>query len=507
VPTFVQSLLRLPTRTKAIVAVSAVAILAIAFLMLQVASSPSYATLAAGLAPADTGKYTSALDEAGITYELQSNGTALAVEKAQVSKARIALAGQGLAATGGTGSQEGFELFDKQKLGASDFQNKVTYQRALEGEIARTINGVQGVSGASVQLVLPEDDLFADSSTPATAAVMLSNPADAMEPGAVRGIAQLVASSVKGLKTENVTITDSSGSLLWPNGRQRGRGPGRLQQAGRRGALRPQPRGLADRDARPHARPRQGPGAGQRRPQRRQDDQERARLRQEGHPLKTTEETEKLRGKGATSGGTAGTGSNVPTYSAGSGGGSGNNSYDRKSGTTDYGVDKTVSKTEVAPGQVNKMQVALLVDKSVPAAAFTASRTRSRAPPASTPRAATSSRPSRCRSPRPRPEGRPRADEPARAAEVGRPRSGRAALLLLHGARHPPPRVRDARRARWLREIEAPVRSPSSRPVPRRRCCRRVARREHAQARPADGARARARRRPGPPVDERGLGR
>ena len=67
-PTFVQSLLRLPTRTKAIVAVSAVAILAIAFLMLQVASSPSYATLAAGLAPADTGKYTSALDEAGITY-------------------------------------------------------------------------------------------------------------------------------------------------------------------------------------------------------------------------------------------------------------------------------------------------------------------------------------------------------------------------------------------------------------------------------------------------------
>src|SRR3954453_22402714 len=176
-PPFVQSLLGLPTRSKAIIVVSAVAILAIAFIMLRVASSPSYATLAAGLAPADTGKYTAALDEAGITYELQSNGTALAVEKAQVAKARIALAGQGLAAS--SGSQEGFELFDKQKLGASDFQNKVTYQRALEGEIARTINGVQGVSGAQVQLVLPEDDLFADTATPATAAVMLSNPADA----------------------------------------------------------------------------------------------------------------------------------------------------------------------------------------------------------------------------------------------------------------------------------------------------------------------------------------
>jgi flagellar M-ring protein FliF len=371
VPTFVQSLLRLPTRTKAIVAVSAVAILAIAFLMLQVASSPSYATLAAGLAPADTGKYTSALDEAGITYELQSNGTALAVEKAQVSKARIALAGQGLAASGGTGSQEGFELFDKQKLGASDFQNKVTYQRALEGEIARTINGVQGVSGASVQLVLPEDDLFADSSTPATAAVMLSNPADAMEPGAVRGIAQLVASSVKGLKTENVTITDSSGSLLWPNGDSAGAAPGASnKQAAEARYARSLEASLTAMLARTL-----GPGKAQ--------VQVNADLNvdkttknelvygKKGTPLKTTEETEKLRGKGATSGGTAGTGSNVPTYSAGSGGGSGNNSYDRKSGTTDYGVDKTVSKTEVAPGQVNKMQVALLVDKSVPAAAFT----------------------------------------------------------------------------------------------------------------------------------------
>src|SRR5262249_7407853 len=145
------------------------------------------------------------------------------VEKAQVSKARVALAGQGLAANG---SQEGFELFDKQKLGASDFQNKVTYQRALEGEISRTINGVQGVTGAQVQLVMPEDDLFSDTSTPAPAAVMLTNPADALEPGAVRGIAQLVASSVKGLKTENVTITDSTGTLLWPNGDTAAGAPG-----------------------------------------------------------------------------------------------------------------------------------------------------------------------------------------------------------------------------------------------------------------------------------------
>ena len=74
-------------------------------------------------------------------------------------------------------------------------QQQVTYQRALEGEIANTINGVSGVSGAQVQLVLPEDDLFADTATPATAAVMLGNPADTLESGAVAGIAQLTASS------------------------------------------------------------------------------------------------------------------------------------------------------------------------------------------------------------------------------------------------------------------------------------------------------------------------
>src|SRR5918998_859611 len=213
-PPLLQTFKAMPARSKAILAVSAVAILAIAFLMLRVAGAPSYTLLSSGLDPAQTGKVTAALDEQGIGYELRNNGTALAVEKTQVAQARVALAGQGVSVDASGG--EGFELFDEQKLGASEFQQQVTYQRALEGEIARTISGVQGVSGPQVQLVLPEDDLFADEATPATAAVMLANTADTMEPGAIRGVAQLVASSVEGLKTENVTITDGSGQLLWP---------------------------------------------------------------------------------------------------------------------------------------------------------------------------------------------------------------------------------------------------------------------------------------------------
>ena len=233
-PSFLQNILALPAKTKALLGVSAVAILAIAFVMLKIATAPSYALIASGLDPAQTGKITAALDEQGIAYELKNNGTALAVQKASMAQARIALAAQGVQATGG-GGQPGNELLDESKLGASQFQQQVTYQRALEGEVARTLGNVEGVSNPRVQIVLPQDDLFQDEATPATAAVMLGNSADTLQPGAVRGMAQLASSAVKGLKSENVTITDSTGAVLWPSSRGR-------RRHRRRVAARPPPR-------------------------------------------------------------------------------------------------------------------------------------------------------------------------------------------------------------------------------------------------------------------------
>src|SRR4051794_29909053 len=217
-PSFVSNLMHLPTRSKAILAVSAAAILVIAMLGLKALSAPSYQLLSTGLDPAQTGKITTALDAQGIAYELRNNGTALAVDKAQAAQAQVALASQGVSVSSAGGSNPGFELLDKQSLGASEFQQQVTYQRALEGEIGKTLDNVEGVSNAQVSLVLPEDNLFADTSTPATAAVMMTNTSDTLQPGAVRGMAQLVASSVKGLKLDNVSITDGSGQLVWPQG-------------------------------------------------------------------------------------------------------------------------------------------------------------------------------------------------------------------------------------------------------------------------------------------------
>ncbi len=364
---FLANLAKLPAKSKLALGGSILAVIVVAFVLLRIAGAPSYTILSSGLDPAQTGKITAALDEQGIAYELRSNGTALAVDKASVAQARVALAGQGVAVNSG-GEDEGWSLFDEQKLGASEMQQNVTYQRALEGEVAKTVNAVSGVSNAQVQLVLPEEDLFADTATPATAAVMLGNPADAMESGAVQGIAQLVSSSVKGLMKDNVTITDSTGQVLWPQGDAAGGAGGsgssklsaenrfnralesniNAMLAGTLGANKARVQVNADLNV---------------------DQTKRNELKyaKKGVPTRTKTETEKLRGGSGSAGGGSGTGANIPSYSAGAAGGSGNSNYQRETEESEIALDKTVSETIVAPGAVNKLNVALLVDKSVPA--------------------------------------------------------------------------------------------------------------------------------------------
>src|SRR3954464_3158137 len=336
-PPFIQNLLALPAKTKAVLGVSAVAIVAIAFVMLKIATAPSYSLIASGLDPAQTGKITAALDSQGIAYELRNNGTALAVQKSQTAQANVALAAPGapapathrppgLALTAGgaqasaTRGQPGYELLDQSKLGASQFQQQVTYQRALEGEIAKSLRGVQGVNNPTVQLVLPQDDLFQDQATPATAAVILGNSADTLQPGAVQGMASLVAGSVKGLKSDNVTITDSSGQVLWPStdGTGTGVGGGTLKasaQARYANQLENQINAMLAATL--------GPGKAQVKVNAdlNVDDTTKEQLTydRKGTPLTQSKQSEKMKGSGSAAGGSAGTGSNVPSYSAGAG--------------------------------------------------------------------------------------------------------------------------------------------------------------------------------------------
>jgi flagellar M-ring protein FliF len=360
------------TSPKGRLVLGAAALGLVGFLLLvfKLASQPSYTTLMTGLDPAQTGKITAALDQQGVRYQIESNGTALAVQKGQVAPARIALAQQGLAGAG----QPGYELFDKQKLGSSDFQQQVTYQRALEGEIANTIRQVQGVSDAQVQLVLPKDQLFSEGQTPATAAVLLSGSPAALDASAIRGIASLVSASVQGLKPQNVSITDSTGQLLWPSGDGAGGEAGAVpsKQAA-------QSRYDAQLGAALSALIAQTVGPDKARVQVTSDlnvdqaSQEKLTYAKRGVPLQQRKDVESLRGTGAGKGGVAGSTSNIPGSASGGAAG-GNSNYRHATTDTTFGVDKTVTHTKVAPGSVNRLSVALVVDQSVPPAQVTALR-------------------------------------------------------------------------------------------------------------------------------------
>src|SRR5580693_10437506 len=176
---------RLTTRGWLIAGGAAVGAILFIYIFLHMVSAPSYSTLVSGLDPSQTGKMTSTLSEHGVKYELQNNGTALAVQSNQTAEARVALASSGLLGN----TQPDFSLFEKQNLGESNFQQQVTYQRALQGQLAETIDAVQGVSGAQVELVLPnsQNEVFGESQGTSTAAVLLSGTTS-LAPSAVQGI-------------------------------------------------------------------------------------------------------------------------------------------------------------------------------------------------------------------------------------------------------------------------------------------------------------------------------
>jgi flagellar M-ring protein FliF len=349
------------TKGKIGMAAAAIGVVLVAIMLMKMATSPSYSTIATGVDPAQTGKMTAALDTKGIKWKLVNNGTGIAVDSGQTAGARVALAEQGLPQNG----QAGFELFDKQKLGASNLQQQVTYQRALEGELAQTIEQVQGVTSAQVNLVLPEEQLFSDQNSQSKASVLLASGGQPVDPNSVRGIAQLVAGGVKGLQLQNVSITDSTGQLLWPTGDSLGSGPSaNLKQAA-------QSRYDQQLGAQLQAMLDQTVGSGKGTVQVNSDlnvdqtSKDALLYAKKGVPLTQQKQNEKLKGAGAATG-TSGTGSNIPSYSAG--GSSGGNNYNNASTNTTFGVSKTVEHTKVAPGAVNKLGVAVLVDKSVPPA-------------------------------------------------------------------------------------------------------------------------------------------
>lgn len=358
-------LARLSTRGKIALGGAALAVVVLVFVLFQMATQQSYTKVASGIDPAETGQVTKALESKGIAYQIGDGGTSVSVAESEVDQARIALAESD--AVGG--NKPGFELFEKQEFGASDFQQKVTYQRALEGELERTISQVEGVSGVTVQLTLPEEQLFAAEAVKPTAAVLVTTASGSLGAGAVRGIAELVASSVEGLSPKDVTITDSSGGVLWPAGEG---GPGGGGGPSKQTAEARYDSGMeAKLDALllRTIGPEKGRVQVQAEIEANHTTESKLEYANKGTPLTRHTEHESLQGAGGgVTGGAAGAAGNIPSYAAAGGGGTGNSKYKRANEEAQYGVDKTITHTQVAPGTVNRQTISLVLDKSIPPA-------------------------------------------------------------------------------------------------------------------------------------------
>ena len=173
--------------------------------------TPPKAVLFSNLSDDDAARIVDKLKAANIHYEFGPDGTTLFVPQTQVHETRLMLASEGLPNGGGVG----FEVFDQQRFGESEFSEQVKYHRALEGELARTISHLAGVKRARVHLVLPARSLFAGAEQDASASVVVHLvPGWKMREDQVKGIVHLVASSVRGLDPEKVTLVDGEGRPL-----------------------------------------------------------------------------------------------------------------------------------------------------------------------------------------------------------------------------------------------------------------------------------------------------
>ncbi len=191
------------------VVVSALLLIALVGGLTWYALSPDWRTLYVNLEPDDARQIGQILAQAQISFEPTADGAGILVPAAQLDKARLATAAKGGVKSG----RLGFEIFDKPNWVGSEFDEQVNYQRALEGELERTVSTLSDVASARVHLVLPHDSLFRDAERPAKASVVLKLRHRSLAEGEPEAIRNLVASAVDGLTPDRVVLVDAAGNL------------------------------------------------------------------------------------------------------------------------------------------------------------------------------------------------------------------------------------------------------------------------------------------------------
>jgi flagellar M-ring protein FliF len=197
-----------PSKRLSIIIVAVVSLISIGIFITFV-NQDEYRILFAGLE--DTEKIIARLQEKGISYKVGPTGDSVLVPAEHVSELRLDLASLGLPQSG----EVGFEIFDKKNFGATEFVQQLNYQRALQGELSRTINSLDEVQYSRVHIVMPKRSLFAEEQEKPTASVIIKlKPRRRLQVSQIEGIAYLVASSVEGLQPKEVTIVGSDGNIL-----------------------------------------------------------------------------------------------------------------------------------------------------------------------------------------------------------------------------------------------------------------------------------------------------
>jgi flagellar M-ring protein FliF len=326
-------------------------------LLIVLANRTDYRPLFANLSSEDAGEIVKRLKERKVSYRFSDDGKAILVPSDKVYELRLSLASDGLPQGGGVG----FEIFDRKNFGMTEFVQKLNYQRALQGELSRTISQIAGVESARVHLALPEKSLFQDAEKPATASVVLKMKSNrTLREAEVQGVLHLVASSIEGMDPDHVTVLDSRGKML--SGNAPGDPSGKLSGA-RHEAQRLFEKGeeeklqsLLDKVV--------GAGKCVARVSANFDLKHVEKFEERYDPetaaVRSEQRTEEKGGTTSTASGVPGVQSNLGKAQAASGAGSGGGS--KSDETLNYEVSRSTARTVEPEGGLTKISVAILVD-------------------------------------------------------------------------------------------------------------------------------------------------
>lgn len=343
-------------RLAVMIGVGAGAAALIAAIMLNIGAQPD-ALLYSNLDLREAGTITQALDQAGVKYVVKGDGSTILVNRDQVASTRLMLSGKGLPTAGSVG----YEIFDNANaLGATEFTQNLNRQRALEGELGRTIRSLDGVTSARVHLVLPQRQLFEEQSEEPSASVTLGVGARQPSEEQVRAVQNLIAGAVPNLKPDRVTVIDQHGKTLSAasDGSLAGSAAddrrGEIEERIRRQVM-----DIVERVVGPgHARVQVNAEVdlSQVTVQEEKFDPDGQVVRSE----QTGEEGSREADTTANGGVTAA--ANVPGAPPTAGSSSGGNASNRTESTTNYEISRT-TRTEVqAPGSIKRVSVAVAVD-------------------------------------------------------------------------------------------------------------------------------------------------